>query len=80
VATKIDLRESTSEILALKANNQLPVSREKGKEAAVRMKASGYVECSAFYQIGLEETFQRAVDLFLNKKTQRNKSKNCILL
>jgi len=83
VGTKIDLRENSKEIAALKsAKGRDPITKEQGKQLADAIGACGYVECSALTQAGLNEVFNTAmkVKLFPPKelpKASKDKAKEC---
>jgi Ras-related C3 botulinum toxin substrate 1 len=81
VGTKADLRDNPAEIEALKAYGKLPVSYDKGMKTSKEINARGYVDCSAFQLIGVDEAFIKAVRLIVDKHSMSKKSKNyCSLL
>jgi len=61
VGTKTDLRKDDSTLRALSAENQVPISREKGEAKAKEIGAIGYVECSAFLNENVKNVFDQAI-------------------
>lgn len=73
VGTKMDLREDTKTIEKLKESHQKPVSSVQGQAMAKHIRASKYVECSAFTQDGLRKVFEEAARIVLEPGDKRKR-------
>lgn len=87
VGLKSDLRnEFSMHEDEYKAKGMEPVLKEKGEEMAKKIKASKYIECSAFKQTNMKDVFESAIKIVLhpdnegNQADQRNTDNSCCLL
>eukprot|EP01094_Clydonella_sp_ATCC50884_P004857 TRINITY_DN13853_c0_g1_i1.p2 TRINITY_DN13853_c0_g1~~TRINITY_DN13853_c0_g1_i1.p2 ORF type:complete len:289 (-),score=118.64 TRINITY_DN13853_c0_g1_i1:57-806(-) len=65
--TKADLRDDESTVAALKANDEAPISKKKGRDHAKKIKARGYVECSAKDMDSVTNVFVETVKIVMDK-------------
>ncbi len=79
VACKTDLRSDPQVIRKLQEQNEKPITMETGKHIATQIKADGYMECSAKTCEGVQEIFDLAARLSLNKRSNRKKRSKCPL-
>lgn len=70
-ATKVDLRNDPS--LAC-------YSPEEGKKLKRKVRAQGYMECSALMFQGLEEVFIEAVRVYRKSKNKTPRTRQCRIL
>ncbi|RKP07094.1 P-loop containing nucleoside triphosphate hydrolase protein [Thamnocephalis sphaerospora] len=68
LATKCDLREDPMVEQRLAQQGEHPVTFEEGLEAAARIGAHRYLECSAMHDIGIGELFEHAARIALDEK------------
>jgi small GTP-binding protein len=68
VGTKKDLRNDTATIDSLKEHGKHPVSIEEGNAKAKEIGAVCYMECSALSGEGVQEIFEKALDVVLTSK------------
>lgn len=83
VGTKIDLREDVKKIQNLKdLDGKNPISKEQGEEMAKKIGACAYCETSTFQNIGIEELFDKSIEIYQNPENfvQRNNQQICNLL
>ncbi len=73
VGTQIDLREDRTTLENLAKAKQKPSTREQGERLAKKIKAFGYVECSAKTRHGLKEVFDQVVVTVLENPMEANK-------
>ncbi|XP_074025530.1 ras-like GTP-binding protein RhoL [Leptinotarsa decemlineata] len=71
VATKIDLRDDPS--LAC-------YTTEEGKKLKRKVKAQGYMECSALKMEGLNEVFEEVIRIYSKSKNKKPASRPCVVL
>lgn len=78
VGTKSDLRECVSS----DKSRLRCVSKEQAQQAAKEMGAACYMECSALTQDGLQNLFNEAVHLTIEKRNQtaKNHKQSCCLI
>jgi Ras family protein A len=79
VACKTDLRSDPQVIKKLKEQGEKPVATELGKHIASQIKVDAYMECSAKTCEGVQEIFDHAARLSLNKRFLRSKRSKCAL-
>ena len=72
VGTKLDLRSSNSATESVDPSRRL-VRHQEGLEAAKRIRAADYVECSALTNDGVTSVFLTAVHAALQKRTQKER-------
>lgn len=65
--TKSDLREDETTVNNLKANGEVPITKKRGKEIAKKIKAKGYIECSARDVESVTQVFIEAVRIVMDK-------------
>jgi len=91
VGTKSDLRKKEEETLeTYKYVGQQSVSEEQAKQVAKMVKASSFLECSAFTGSNIKAVFDELVKLSLQKKKKKNrktdnnngnsKGKRCLMM
>ncbi|KAJ7753926.1 small GTPase-binding protein [Mycena maculata] len=78
VACKTDLRRDARAAAALRQIGQAPVTTEQGSEAAQKIGAHLYRECSAKLGDGVEEVFRDAAAVAL--KPAKKRRRGCIVL
>jgi small GTP-binding protein len=83
VGTKMDLREDKATIDSLKEHGRKPVSKEEGETKKGEIGAVAYMECSALSGEGVQEIFEKALEVVLVKmgvlKKPKSKGVCCIL-
>ncbi|EMS11218.1 Rho family GTPase [Entamoeba histolytica HM-3:IMSS] len=68
-------------IRKLADENQKPITTEEGEKLAKDIKAVCYMECSALTRSGLNQVFDEAIHIVLNKnQPQKSSHKMCTLL
>ena len=72
VGTKLDLRQDQTPIADLKVQNKTPITHDAGSQLALEIGAVKYLECSARIREGLENVFEEAVRVVLNRRRPRN--------
>jgi Ras-related C3 botulinum toxin substrate 1 len=77
VGTKVDLREDRNTVERLREINLAPITFEQGIDAAKKIKAIKYLECSALTQRGLQKVFEEAVLAVIGSPTE---NKGCQLV
>lgn len=82
VGCKLDLRNDPAAVQKLAQLGQQPVSTSEGQEAADRINALTYMECSAKYNQGVREVFEAATRAALRTKEKESKikKKKCSIL
>ncbi|KAI8507334.1 ras-like GTP-binding protein Rho1 [Branchiostoma floridae x Branchiostoma belcheri] len=80
IACKSDLRNDRNTLQQLAYRGQEPVSYEQGMALAKRIRARGYMECSARYGENLDHVFLTAAKTAANVQTRRHRKINCTLL
>ncbi|KAL9655256.1 hypothetical protein ABK040_009030 [Willaertia magna] len=87
VGTKLDLKKDEEHCKRLKERNIEPVSTSQGQEMKEKIKAVGFIECSARTMENLVETFNMAIDTVMKGRlknaptqTTTNRKKKCSLL
>ena len=82
VGTKTDCRKDEAIIRKLAEENQKAVTAEEGEKLAKDIKAVSYMECSALTREGLNQVFDEAIHIVLNKTQAGGKGgkKGCVLL
>ncbi|CAH1231960.1 RHOF [Branchiostoma lanceolatum] len=80
IACKSDLRNDRNMLQQLAYKGQEPVSYEQGMALAKRIRARGYMECSARYGENLDHVFMTAAKTAANVQTRRHRKINCTLL
>lgn len=82
VGCKLDLRNDPATIQKLAQLGQQPVSTSEGQDAADRINALTYMECSAKYNQGVREVFEAATRAALRTKEKESKikKKKCTIL
>lgn len=82
VGTKMDLREDAATIESLKEQGRSPVSFEEGQKKQAEIDAVAYLECSALSGEGIQEIFDKALDIVLVKKgvLKKESKKLCCIL
>ncbi|EDR29841.1 RAC GTPase, putative [Entamoeba dispar SAW760] len=81
VGTKTDCRNDEAMIRKLADENQKPITTEEGEKLAKDIKAICYMECSALTRSGLNQVFDEAIHIVLNKnQPQKSSHKMCTLL
>ncbi|EFC41679.1 rho family small GTPase [Naegleria gruberi] len=76
VGTKLDLKKDEEYIKKLKDKRIEPVTSEQGNEMKDRIKASGYIECSAKTMENLADAFDLAVGIAMKQKLKDNPQNN----
>lgn len=79
VGTKSDLRDDKDILEKLKEQNLTPITQEQGQALARQIKAVGYFECASIRQDGLEEIFEKAAQVFLQRVKRAAPKKHCII-
>ncbi|UJR20659.1 hypothetical protein I4U23_023781 [Adineta vaga] len=77
VGTKIDLRNSVTDVELLAKSKQKPITREQGERAAKQYGAYAYIECSALTQENLKETFDTAILASINLLSKKRSKILC---
>lgn len=81
VGTKTDCRNDETVLRKLAEENQKPITTEEGEKLAKDIKAVCYMECSALTRTGLNQVFDEAIHVVLNKNQPKQKSAGkCALL
>ncbi|CAL9699103.1 unnamed protein product [Knipowitschia caucasica] len=80
VGTKSDLRDDKDVLQQLKEKGLSPITQQQGSALAKQIRACGYFECASKHQEGLEEIFQQAALVFLQRKKRKPSKKHCIIL
>ncbi|KAG2393986.1 hypothetical protein C9374_003750 [Naegleria lovaniensis] len=88
VGTKLDLKKDEEYVKKLKEKKISPVTTEQGQEMKDKIKACGYIECSAKTMENLTEAFNMAIDIAMKQKLKdapptpnaRSQKKKCQLL
>ena len=81
VGTKTDCRNDEQIMRKLAEENQKAVTAEEGEKLAKDIKAVCYMECSALTRSGLNQVFDEAIHIVLNKQAGgKNKKSGCVLL
>lgn len=88
VGTKLDLKKDEEYVKKLKEKKISPVTTEQGQEMKDKIKACGYIECSAKTMENLTEAFNMAIDIAMKQRLKdapptanaRNQKKKCQLL
>ena len=80
VGTKLDLRDSETDVERLKAKNKSPITQQQGEAMRKRLGAVAYMECSALTQAGLKDIFDEAIRIVLFPDPVKKKEKGCTLL
>ncbi|XP_070578615.1 rho-related GTP-binding protein RhoU-like [Ptychodera flava] len=75
VGTQSDLRNDVKVLIDLAAFHERPVSEEDAKTRAERIRAIGYVECSALTQKNLKEVFDTVIVTALKHQAQKLEKK-----
>jgi len=70
VGTKLDLKKDEEHVKKLKEKRLEPVSTEQGMEMKDKIKAAGYIECSAKTMENLNEAFVMAIDIAMKNKVR----------
>ncbi|XP_045468282.1 ras-like GTP-binding protein Rho1 [Harmonia axyridis] len=78
VATKLDLRYNKDIVDDLKQRDMDTVSYSEGVKASRKIKADGYIECSAKTMEGVREVFRKAAEAATKKEVMRRTP--CVLL
>ena len=78
VGTKKDLRNDMKAIEEQKRQGISPVTSSQGEELAKKLKAVGYIECSAFTGENLKSVFDTAVKTVLFKS--KPKKQRCVVM
>ena len=68
VGTQIDLRDDLSVVQDLSKSREMPILREEGEKLSRKLKAKGYVECSALTMKGIEAVFDRVILRILRER------------
>lgn len=68
VGNKKDLRNDPETIEVLRERRQSPVTYQQGQAVAKKIKAKGYMECSAKDGTGVSEVIQKACRLAIGRK------------
>ncbi|KAF7319019.1 Translocation protein [Mycena chlorophos] len=68
VATKVDLRTDPATVRRLAERHERPLTSEQGERMAKDIGATAYVECSALTLSGLDEVFDKVVEVALNNE------------
>ena len=81
VGTKTDCRTDEAMLKKLQEENEKVVTTEEGEKLAKDIKAICYMECSALTRSGLNQVFDEAIHIVLNKSQAGGKKKGgCSLL
>jgi small GTP-binding protein len=82
VCCKRELREDPKTVKGMKNLGQQIVSARQGGEMAKRISAGAYGECSARWDLGVDEVFEAAVQLAFGRApaVARKRSKECLIL
>jgi len=76
VGTKMDLRDDAETLEMLAASGHRAVTQTEGEEMAKRINARAYIECSALEDKNIDEVFQAAAKVSVEKK-KKEKQKLC---
>ena len=77
VGTKMDLREDKRTVEKLKESHQKPVTKDQGQAMAKHIRATKYLECSAFTQDGLKDVFEEVARIVLEPQPKERKRGSC---
>ncbi|XP_015251759.1 rho-related GTP-binding protein RhoA-C-like isoform X2 [Cyprinodon tularosa] len=80
VGNKKDLRNDENTRRELAKMKQEPVKTEDGKEMAIRIKAFGFLECSAKTKDAVRDVFDMATRAALQVRKSNKTIKGCMLL
>lgn len=82
VGTQSDKRDNSALVKALKAEGKKVVSKSEGQRLAAQIRASSYIECSAFTQFNVKGAFDEAIAaaLELNLKSRAQCTSACTIL
>ena len=91
VGTQVDLRGDVAAVRRLGDVGVEPVGVAEGREMAERIRAVGYMECSAKTQLGLRDVFRAAVEAVIEgqgvsrsapgkKKKKKKRNKGCVVM
>nr|GAT52945.1 translocation protein [Mycena chlorophos] len=85
VATKVDLRTDPATLRRLAERHERPLTSEQGERMAKDIGATAYVECNASTLSGLDEVFDKVVEVGLNsapsvQSTTAVRSRKCVVL
>lgn len=77
VGNKKDLRDDPDTVEILRERRQSPVSYQEGLAVAKKIKAKGYIECSAKDNVGVSDVIQKACRLAIEKKKRNFLARMC---
>lgn len=77
VGNKKDLRDDPDTIEILRERRQSPVSYQEGLAVAKKIKADGYMECSAKDNVGVSEVIQKACRIAIEQKKRNIFARIC---
>jgi Ras homolog gene family, member A len=82
VCCKSDLREDVKTVASLQRRGERTISAEEGAEMAKKISASAHMECSAKFNLGINEVFEAAAQLALGSAStnRRRRKRKCLIL
>ncbi|KAK8880473.1 hypothetical protein M9Y10_003147 [Tritrichomonas musculus] len=76
VGLKKDKRENFKTSIENNYHEKGKIDRKKGERLKEKIKAEYYIECSSWEHENINEVFETAIKLFLNKNQNKNEDKN----
>uniref|UniRef100_A0A8C4NG20 Ras homolog family member F n=1 Tax=Eptatretus burgeri TaxID=7764 RepID=A0A8C4NG20_EPTBU len=80
IGCKTDLRMDKIRLRRLKEQGKDPLTYNKGEQAAQKIQAYIYLECSAKFHENIEDIFQEAAKVCLRARRQACRHRTCTLL
>ncbi|XP_055006433.1 ras-related C3 botulinum toxin substrate 2-like [Boleophthalmus pectinirostris] len=80
VGTKSDLRDNKEILEKLNEKRLSTITQQQGLALAKKIRAAGYFECSSIHQEGLDEIFEKAAQIYLQRIKRTPSKKHCIIL
>jgi len=77
IGTKLDLRDDENMISSIKEKDQTPITNAAGSQLATEIGAAKYLECSALTKEGMNDVFDEAARILLNRLPIQKPKKSC---